>query len=126
VREQLMNRHLLSDVFAVIGQVIRDLRIELDLSLLDQLHRQRRRELLRDRAQAKLRVRRIRYIPFHVREPKPAFVNNLPILCHEGRAIELLVLVREGQHLLNFRSMVLGQCRCLETNQKDCGKECHS
>src|SRR6185369_9809023 len=53
VREQLMNRDLLPDVCSIVWQVIRDFRIELDFSLLDELHRQRRRELLRDRAEAK-------------------------------------------------------------------------
>ena len=121
-----MIRAIVARIFSIVGQVIRDFRIELDLSLLDELHRQRRRELLRDRAEAKLRIGRIRNIPLHIRLPVRTFVNNLPILRDEGRAIELPVLVRERQHFLDLRRMVLGDGDVWGDKKNDCDTQSQS
>src|SRR5690349_6111817 len=107
--QQVMNRDLLSDIFAVIGQVVGELAVQLDLSLFDKLKNHGRGELLGDRSESKLRVGSVWNIPLHVRESDRALVNDLSILRDENRAVELTILVRDVEHLLNLRGMVLGK-----------------
>lgn len=116
MRQQVMNRHLFSDVFAVVRQVVRQLAVQLDLSLFDKLQNDCRRKLFGYGAEAKFRVWRVRNVPLHVRHSKVAFINHLPILRDEHSAVKLPVLVREGEHLLNLRRVVLGERSLLEKN----------
>src|SRR5215212_10976288 len=80
VREQVMDCYFVPGVFSIFRQVVRQLRIELDLSLFYQLKNDGRRELLRNRPKPKLRIGRVRNSPLHIREPKSALVSDLPIL----------------------------------------------
>ena len=115
-----MHGHLLADVLPIIGQVVSDLPVEFDLALLDELQRQHRRELLGYGSEPKLRIRRVWDIPLHIRHPKRALINHLPILRHQRRAIKLAIFVRQRQHLLNLRLPILGCCM-LEDNEKKKG-----
>src|ERR1043165_69079 len=113
MREQVGNRGLLSNVFAVIGQVVGEFAVQLDLSLLDQLQNNGRRKLLGDRSESQLRVGCVWNVPLHVRESNPALVNPLAVLRDEGRAVKLAILLRQREHLLNLRRVVLGECSLL-------------
>src|ERR1043165_3580287 len=106
-----MNRDLVSHVLAVVGQVVGELAVQLDLSLFDELKNDGRGELLGDRSESKLRVGSVRNVPLHIRKSNPALVNHFSILCDKGGAVKLAVLVREREHLLDLRGMILGESR---------------
>src|ERR1041385_2181380 len=103
MREQVVNRDLLANVFAVIGQVVGEFAVQLDLSLFNQLQNNGRRKLLGDRSESKLRVGGVWNVALHVRESKPALVNPLAVLRDEARAVKLAILLRQREQLLNLR-----------------------
>jgi hypothetical protein len=65
--QQLVNRNLRAGVFAIVGQIVRHMTVELDGPFTYLLHHQHRRELFGDRSEAKFYVGRIRNVPFAIR-----------------------------------------------------------
>jgi len=61
---------------------------EVDLSLLDELHDQRRRKLLADRAERELRIGGVRDAPLHVGEAISLLHHDLATISNEGRSVE--------------------------------------
>src|SRR5205814_7958082 len=91
--KELMDRDFVSRIFSIIGQIIRELSVELDLSFLDKLQDERRGKLLGDGTDAKFCVRLIRDHPFHIRHPKAFLVNYLALFSNQNRAVKLPVVV---------------------------------
>ena len=91
--QQLMDRDLVAGVLSIVRQVISDLSIELDLAFIDELQDDRRRKLLRDRPDPKLRIRSIRDPPLHIRHPETLFVDDLTLIRNKHRSVQQPVLV---------------------------------
>ena len=72
-----------SNVFAIVGKIIRELAVERQLAALDQLHDQGGRELLAHGAKTKLRLRRIGNRPLQVSHPVALAQDDLPMLGHK-------------------------------------------
>src|SRR5215217_4835168 len=66
VCEQVMNGHLISDVLAVLREVIGELAVELDLPLFGKLKNDGRGKLLGDRSESELRVGSVGNVPLHI------------------------------------------------------------
>jgi len=85
-----------------------------------------RSELLCDRPESKPRIGRVRDIPFHIRLPVRALVNDLPIFGDEYRAIELPVLMRCRKKFPDLRGMVLRDGDVWGDKKNDCDTKPHS
>ena len=87
MRQKVMNRHRLPRVGA--GRDIRADRIlKLQLALLAKLHHHHRGELLGDRTDAELRLRRVRDLPLDVGVPISFGNERLAIACEKDGARE--------------------------------------
>src|SRR5262249_44112350 len=125
VSEQVVDRYFLAGVFAVVGQVIRELAVELDLPFLDELHYQHRRELLRYRPEPEFRVRGVGDVPFHIRHPIALLENHAAFFGDQDRPIELALLMVFRHQRANLCSLVLCDGKAMQhCNRKSSeGKE---
>ena len=110
VTQQMVNGYLVSGVFAVIGQISGDRRIELDLSLLNELQNQRSRELFGDGANSKFCFGAVRNFPFHVGHSEPLPKNGLACFGNQDAAVELSKLEVLIEQATNLRRVIF-RCR---------------
>ncbi len=103
----MMDRNLLPARRRV-GNVFRDGIVDLQLSALLQQQDGRRRELLRDRTQAKLCIRGIRDLPLDIGPAKRLIEQRLVMAGHEYRAHESIIGRLRRHDLLHARDILPG------------------
>ena len=112
--QQIMNSDLSASVFPIRIQIIRHLAIQFELALFSQLQDQRGRELFGYRAQPELCIRLIWNVPLHVGKAISLFKNDVAVLGHQCRAVELSILVINRHEFIDLARFVLRQNRDLK------------
>ncbi len=102
--------------FAVVGNVIGEITVEIDLSFTHELKDEQRRELLGHRTELEFRLEIVWNLPFEICVPEGMLINDFAIASHENRAAEIAfdgVGLPDGIHPSRFGSggFLLSECR---------------
>ncbi len=105
-----MDGDLVTRVLSIVGQVIGDLAIELDLAIFGQQQNKRSSKLLGHGSDAKSRVGPVRDRPFHIRHPKTFLVDDLALFSDQHRPVELPVVMILLEQLVDLLRRLLREC----------------
>ena len=87
--EQLTDGHAASCVLAIVRNVVREVSLQLNFSLVNKLQNKQSRELLCHRTDLEFRVHIIRDIPVAARKSESPLVNDASTAGDQNRSVEL-------------------------------------